>query len=255
MSTSVPNNQMQCNYHGARVLVTGGSNGIGYAIASAFASAGATVTITGTAADAQAYDNDLSAFHYQTLQVKDRDAIFAVAEGLSGLDILVNNAGASLPGGRSEYEPEIFEESVRINLFSAYHMAYACREKLQASTLAGGASILGIASLTSFFGNEMVPGYGAAKAGLVQLTKTLAMSWARDGIRANAIAAGMIDTRMTHFLKDMPEMIEPFMARTPLKRWGLPADIANTALFLASANASFITGQTLLVDGGYSIAG
>ena len=134
-------------------------------------------------------------------------------------------------------------------------MAQACKDKLSQSTLSGGASMIGIASLTSHFGQEIVPGYGAAKAGLVQLSKTLSINWAPENIRVNAIAAGFIETRMTSMMKDIPEMNDPILARTPLKRWGTPADIAGAALFLASEQASFITGETIIVDGGYTIFG
>lgn len=243
------------DYSGSRVLVTGGSSGIGHGIASAFAAAGAAVTVTGTRAAAADYDIELGAFSYRQLELTDRAAIEQLAASLDKLDVLVNNAGASLPGGRDEWQPEVFDESVHINLLASYHLAHACRGLLSASRLPGGASVIGIASLTSFFGHEMVPGYGAAKAGLVQLSKTLGVSWARHGIRANAVAAGFIDTRMTHFMQDMPEFNDPIMARTPLKRWGNPQDIAGAVLFLASEYASFITGQTLLVDGGYSAFG
>ena len=243
------------DYRGSRVLVTGGSNGIGYGIASAFAAAGAEVVITGTQAGAADYENDLSAFEYRQLEVRDRAALEDLGGSLERLDVLVNNAGAALPGGQSEYEPEVFEDAVRINLFSAFHLGRVCHGKLAASALPGGASMLGIASLTSYFGQEMVPGYGAAKAGLVQLTKTLGIKWAPDNIRVNAVAAGMVDTRMTAALKDIPEINAPILARTPLKRWGAPKDIAAAALFLASEQASFITGQTILADGGYSIVG
>lgn len=249
------NNTANYNYEGATVLITGGSNGIGFGIACAFADSGATVIITGTQANASDYENDLSRFQYFQLLVQDRKAIYQLADKIPQLDILVNNAGAALPGGRDEYEPEAFEESVRINLFSAYHCSKAFQPHLAASELIGGASIMSIASLTSFFAVPMVPAYGAAKAALVQMSKTLATAWAEQGIRVNAIAAGMIDTRMTTFMKDIPEMNDPIMARTPLKRWGNPEDIANGALFLASNHASFITGQTLIVDGGYSIVG
>ena len=242
------------DYSGARVLVTGGSNGIGYGIAAAYREAGAEVIITGTRADAAEYDSDLAGLDYRQLQVQDRDAMSALAASLDSLDILVNNAGASMPGG-DEWTADGFEESVRVNLFSAFHMASACREHLATSAQPGGASVVGIASLTSFFGNEIVPGYGAAKAGLSQLTKTLSMKWAPNGIRANAVAAGMTETRMTSFMKDIPEMNDPILARTPLKRWGMPEDVARAVLFLTSSDAAFITGQTLLVDGGYSVVG
>jgi len=248
-------NNANYDYNGARVLVTGGTNGIGYGIASAYREAGSRVTVTGTRPDAGDYDNDLKGLDYAQLRVQDRNNIQTVAAGLDGLDILVNNAGASLPGGKDEWEPDVFEESVRINLFSAFHMAQACQPLLKASTLAGGASIIGIASLTSFFAIEVVPGYGAAKAGLTQLTKTLGLRLAADNIRANAVAAGLTETRMTAFMKESEEINAPIMARTPLKRWGTPNDIAGATLFLTSREASFITGQTLLVDGGYSVVG
>ncbi|MEH6634476.1 MAG: SDR family oxidoreductase [Halioglobus sp.] len=242
------------DYSGAKVLVTGGTSGIGYGIASAFSNAGAQVTVTGTRASAADYDDvELSSFSYKSLTVQDTEAIKTLAAELDGLDILVNNAGASMPGG-DEWTHEGFEEAVRVNLFSAYHMSKACFDLLKASELRGGASVICIASLTSFFANELVPGYGAAKAGLVQMAKSLGLTWAEHGIRANNIAAGMTETRMTSFIKDMPEYNDPILAHTPLKRWGKPDDMAGAVLFLCSAQASFITGQTLTLDGGYTLA-
>lgn len=247
------NNSVHYDYTGSKVLVTGGTSGIGYAIATAFAQAGASVTVTGTRASSADYDTmDLSAFTFKTLKVQNTEAIKTLAAELSGLDILVNNAGASMPGG-DEWTHDGFEESVRVNLFSAYHMSQACFEHLKASNIKGGASIIGIASLTSFFANELVPGYGAAKAGLVQMAKSMGLTWAEHGIRANTIAAGMTDTRMTGFLKDIPDFNDPIIKRTPLKRWGLPEDMAGAVLFLCSEQASFITGQTLVIDGGYTL--
>ncbi len=243
------------DYSGAKVLVTGGSQGIGLGIASAYASAGAQVSITGTRSAASDYDSDLSAFDYHPVEMRDSQAITALANALDGLDILINNAGASLPDGKDEWAPDVFADSLRINLTSGFELASACKDLLTNSKLPGGASVIGIASLTSFFAVEVVPGYGAAKAGVVQLAKTLGVSWAKHGIRANAIAAGMIDTRMTAIMQTIPEMNEPVLARTPLKRWGTPDDIAAAALFLTSQQASFITGQTLIVDGGYSVFG
>ena len=243
------------DYSGNHVLVTGGSNGIGHGIASAYLEAGAIVTVTGTRASADDYDKDLSGFNYRQLQVTDCAQIEAVAADIETLDILINNAGASLPGGKDEYEPEVFEQSLQINLTSAYRMAHACKEKLSASTIPGGGSIIGMGSLTSLFGNEIVPGYGAAKAGLVQLTKTLAIAWAGDNIRANAIIAGLIESNMTAMMLTIDEMSAPMIARTPLARVGQPGDIAGPVLFLSSPAAAFITGQALPVDGGYSIRG
>lgn len=246
-------NIAQYDYSGARVLVTGGTSGIGHGVASAFARAGAEVTVTGTRAGPADYEDvDLAGFRYRSLKVQDTGAIKQLAAGLEGLDILINNAGASMPAG-DEWTHEGFEESVRVNLLSAWHLSLACLDHLTASDLQGGASIVGIASLTAFFANQFVPGYGAAKAGLVQMAKSMALTWAQHGIRANNIAAGMIDTRMTASIRATPEFSDPIIKRTPLQRWGVPEDMAGAVLFLCSRQASFITGQTLILDGGYTL--
>ncbi len=248
-------NNPSFNFESATVLVTGGSNGIGEGIARAFLTAGATVHITGRANNASDYDKDLSGFHYHSLDVSDNAAIDALSANIPTLDILINNAGASLPGGRSEYEPDVFEEAVRINLTSNYRIAHAFQAQLSASKLEGGASIVGLASMSSLFGIEIVPGYGSAKTGLVGMTKALAVAWAQHGIRVNAIAAGLIESNMTAAMMDIEEMTAPMLQRTPLQRFGVPADIAGPVLFLCSPAASYITGQTLPVDGGFSVQG
>ncbi len=242
------------DFAGLHVLVTGGSNGIGLGIARAFVEAGAMVTITGRRATAADYDVDLSAFTYRGLDVSDAGAVTALAASLPSLDVLVNNAGANLPGGRSEYDPAVFEESVRINLFGTQRMATACRPLLARSTLDGGAGIVNLASMASYFGITAVPGYGAAKAAIVQLTKTLAVAWAADGIRVNAVAPGLTRSNMTARIQDLPDVTRRDFERMAIKRWGTPEDVAPAVLFLASPAARFITGQTLAIDGGYSIA-
>ncbi|MEO8602243.1 MAG: SDR family oxidoreductase [bacterium] len=246
-------NAARFDFAGAQVLVTGGSNGIGLAIARAFADAGARVTITGTRTDAAAYAHDLLRFEYRALDMRDGAAIDRLAGALDSLDVLVNNAGANFARQPSEWDPAVFEDSVRINLFGAFRLATACKPQLTRSRLDGGASVLNVASMSAFFAVPVVPGYGAAKAGIVQMTKNLAAAWAPDGIRVNAVAPGLIASNMTAGLKAVPAAAEPQIARTALKRWGEPADVAPAFLFLASAAARFITGQTLCVDGGYSI--
>lgn len=242
------------DYRDAHVLVTGGTNGIGAGVAAAYREAGAIVTITGTRASAADYDADLSGYRYLQLQLTDNAQIEAVANTLPNLDILVNNAGGNFMVD-NEYEPDVFERALQVNLVSAYRMAHACHAKLAQSLLPGGASVIGLGSMTSLFGVEVVPGYGAAKGGLAQLTKTLAIAWAKDNIRVNCIAAGIIASNMTAPALSHDAFTEPVLARTPMKRIGTPEDIAGAILFLTSAAAGFITGQLLPVDGGYSVMG
>jgi NAD(P)-dependent dehydrogenase (short-subunit alcohol dehydrogenase family) len=235
--------------------VTGGTSGIGHAIARAFSAAGAEVTITGTRTAAADYDRDLATFTYRRCRMTEAGDIEAVAAACDRLDVLVNNAGQNLPGGRSEYEPDVFEETVAVNLFGAFRMASAARDLLARSDMEGGASVVNHGSMASFFGIEMVPGYGAAKAGVVQLTKTLAVAWAKHGIRVNAVAPGVVETNMTKPMMPFEELTAPLLARTPMGRFASPEEIAPAVLFLASSAARYVTGQTLAVDGGFSVAG
>lgn len=247
------------DYNGAVVLVTGGTNGIGNAIARAYKEAGAEVTITGRRPRAIDYEDvDLRDFRYFPLEVMDDRQVEAVGAEMDRLDILINNAGVSYAGGGSgerEYEPDIFERGVKMHLVSPFRMAQSCYPKLKESRLPGGASVIGIASLSSYFAIDVVPGYGAGKAGLVQMTKTLAVHWAQDNIRVNAVAAGTTETEMTKSMLTMDRWMKPLLARTPMGRMGHADEIAGCVLFLTSAAASFVTGQTLLADGGYSIMG
>jgi NAD(P)-dependent dehydrogenase (short-subunit alcohol dehydrogenase family) len=254
MSSTWPN--VRFDFTGSVVLVTGGTGGIGAGVAAAYRTAGAEVHVTGTRPSAADYDYDLSGYRYLRLDIEDSASIDEAASALPKLDVLVNSAGIALPAlGLDEYRPEIFERAVRMHLTGAYRMAHRCVDKLAKSNLPGGGSIVGIASMASYFGIEVVPGYGAAKTGLVGLTRALAVHWARRNVRVNAVAAGLTESRMTAATLANPEWAAPTLARTPAGRHGLPLDIAGAVLFLTSAAASWITGQTLPVDGGYTIAG
>jgi NAD(P)-dependent dehydrogenase (short-subunit alcohol dehydrogenase family) len=234
------------NFSDCTVLVTGGTSGIGASIAAAFAAAGAAVTVTGTRKSAADYDAPITGTGYLQLRLDEAGDIQRVADHFPRLDILVNNAGGV-------QLPEDFARAIHINLTAVQQLSAALHASLCASEFPGGASVINIASMMSFFGSGFFPGYSSAKGGLLLLTKSLATLWAADGIRVNAVAAGSIVTPMTQRFADDADMHAAVCRRTPMGRWGEPSDIAGAVLLLCSPAAGFITGQTLAADGGYSI--
>jgi NAD(P)-dependent dehydrogenase (short-subunit alcohol dehydrogenase family) len=246
-------NRVAFDFTDTSVLVTGGTSGIGHAIATTFAGAGARVTVTGRHASASDYDTDLARFAYHPLEITDAASVDALVASLDRLDVLVNNAGANLPGGRDEWGPDAFATSVAVNLTGPMRLTVGCHGLLAASDLEGGASVVNLVSMSAFRAVPIVPGYGSAKAGLLTLTHNLAKQWVGDGIRVNAVAPGIIETPMTAPMLDFPALLEPEMAHTPMGRMGTPAEVAGVVAFLASSAAGYVTGHTLAVDGGYLV--
>jgi NAD(P)-dependent dehydrogenase (short-subunit alcohol dehydrogenase family) len=244
-------NGLTFDFTGTSVLVTGGTSGIGHAVASAFAAAGASVTVTGTRASADAYDTDLSAFAFRQLEMRDDTAVDELAASLGTLDVLVNNAGANFPDGLDEWSPEGFSASLAMNVEGAQRLTVRSRDALAASTMAGGASVVNVVSMMSYRATTIVPGYSSSKAALLALTRNLALHWVNDGIRVNAVAPGLIDTPMTAPMKPYPEMLDAELSKQAMRRMGTVEEVAAAVLFLSCEASSFTTGTAVAVDGGY----
>jgi NAD(P)-dependent dehydrogenase (short-subunit alcohol dehydrogenase family) len=233
------------DFAGRDVLVIGASRGgIGSAVAAGFTECGASVRITG--AEPAPVEADQGRYPYTQLDIADPDAVQRMAVGIPALDVLVNCAGIARRD--EEYEPAVFARVLEVNLRGVLHLANAFKKHLVASR----GAMINIASMYSTFGSPRVPAYGASKAGVVQMTKSLALAWAAHGVRVNAIAPGFIVTEQTVRARADATHYQRVLDRTPAGRWGLPEDLVGPALFLASPAAAFVTGAVLPVDGGYT---
>ena len=235
-------------FAGKVALVVGGTSGIGAAAADAFAALGAVVTVTGVSrADVNAARDgpNFKCRDAVALDVRDAYAIGKLIGDLPRLDVLVNCAGVIRRDG--EHDADIFADVVDVNLNGTMRCCTAARERLKA---AAGA-IVNTASMLAFHGASRVPAYSASKGGVAQLTKSLAIAYAADGIRVNAVAPGWVRTSLTQSLQDDAARSAAILERTPQGRWAEPADIAGAVVFLCSPAARFVTGAVLPVDGGY----
>ena len=230
-----------------KAIITGGARGIGWGIANAMLDAGYEVTVTGLTqkeVDAVPAREHLEAVQLDVTSDAQVKALFAAFDSL---DVLVNCAGIIMRG--AEYDIETFQKVVDVNLTGTMRMCVAARPLL---AKAKNAAIINTASMLSFFGGPLVPAYAASKGGIVQLTKSLAVAWAGEGIRVNAIAPGWITTELTRGIASNEARSAAILARTPLKRWGEPSDIGGSVVYLCSEAARFVTGTVLPIDGGYA---
>jgi len=239
----------ELDFTGKTVLVVGGSSGIGNGIAQAFREKGAAVHVWGTRAKASDYSaaegSDMTGLHYDRMDVSDFDAIEKYQPPFQKLDVLVLSQGTVIYQ-RGEFRMDGFQKVMDVNVNSLM----ACALKFHDMLAAAKGSLITISSTAAFHSTRGNPAYNASKTGAVGLTRTLAEAWAKDGIRVNGIAPGLVDTKLTKVTTENPDRLSASLQGIPMRRLGTPKDMAGVALFLASPLASYVLGQTIPVDGG-----
>ncbi|HVW71227.1 MAG TPA: SDR family oxidoreductase [Steroidobacteraceae bacterium] len=241
------------DFAGRNVLVVGGSSGIGNGIARAFLERAAHVFVLGTRARPEDYSaeegSNLSGLHYTQLDAADETALASYQPPFERLDALVLSQG-TVVYRRGEFERAGWRQVMAVNLDSVM----ACAVKFKPLLASARGTLIIISSVSAFRSNRGNPAYAASKAALVNLTRTLGEAWAQDGIRVNGIAPGLLATKLTKVTTEHPQRLAATLAAIPMGRLGQPVEIGGVALFLASHLASYMTGQTLIVDGGLTCA-
>jgi NAD(P)-dependent dehydrogenase (short-subunit alcohol dehydrogenase family) len=242
---------------GKKAFVTGASRGIGQAIAVAFADAGADVALVARSADglaetAEAVEAAGRVAHVIPADVTSEEEVTAAVESaidkLSYVDIVVNNAGGSnFMVGFADLRLAGWDKLIKLNLSSAVYVCHAFASHLLER---GAGSVINVASVAGVASAPLISPYGAAKAGLISLSKSLAVEWAGSGIRVNALCPGWTATALNRNLWEDPEAGPATIANVPMHRWATAQEMAGPAVFLASAASSYLTGQALVVDGG-----
>jgi 3-oxoacyl-[acyl-carrier protein] reductase len=240
------------DFTGRTVLVVGGSSGIGNGIAHAFRRRGAAVHVWGSRALSSDYDpadgSDLAGLGYTGVDVSNPDSIAAAPLPFPTLDVLVLCQG-TVAYRRAEFEREGWDRVMAVNLDSLMHCARKFRGQLADSK---GAVVI-VSSVSGLKANIGNPAYAASKAGAISLTKSLGQAFAADGIRVNGLAPGLVDTKLTKVTTEHPDRLAGALAAIPQRRMGTPQDMAGAAIFLASPLAAYVTGHTIVVDGGLSL--
>jgi 2-deoxy-D-gluconate 3-dehydrogenase len=244
---------------GRVAIVTGGNGGIGLGMAKGLAKAGARVVVAARNAEKssaavrelKALGSDALAIAVDVTDERSVESLMAEAAQQCGrIDILVNNAGINIRKPAHELPLEQWKQVIDTNLTSTFTCSRAAYPHFKRS---GGGKIINIGSMLSIFGAPFAPAYGASKGGVVQLTKSLAVTWAADNIQVNAVLPGWIDTDLTRKAReDLQGLNERVLARSPAGRWGRIDDFEGIAVFLSSPASAFITGTAIAVDGGYS---